>query len=92
MIVFPSEFVKLKYPGYFWNTQNKTLYSIKVGGYLRPLKKYPALKMMTNGIRLDRPAGYNLSVNGVRRFVSEHSLMGIAPKTETEVVDLKPVT
>lgn len=38
-ISFPSGFVALdKYPGYFWNVQERKLYSIKIAGILQPLK------------------------------------------------------
>ncbi len=40
-IEFPQGFVALKkYPGYFWNTEEKKLYSMKVDGILKPLRQY----------------------------------------------------
>jgi hypothetical protein len=32
MVVMPDEFVATRYPGYFWNTDDQKLYSIKVTG------------------------------------------------------------
>ena len=39
MITLPPEFTATKYPGYFWNTRTRSLFSIKVTGVLRPIKK-----------------------------------------------------
>ena len=39
MVSLPREFVATKVPGYFWNTKTKTLFSIKLYGELRELKK-----------------------------------------------------
>ena len=37
MIKFNSKFIALSYPGYFWNTEDEKLYSIKIEGILTPL-------------------------------------------------------
>ncbi len=38
MIKFPTQFVAIRdFPGYFWNTDENCLYSLKIGGVLRPL-------------------------------------------------------
>lgn len=42
MIKFPDEFVATQYPGYFWNVNNRRLYTIKVSGVLQPLRQYSA--------------------------------------------------
>lgn len=63
MITFPPEFVTTKFPGYFWNTRNETLYTIKVTGELRPLQYRP-------GNRWNHfQAGYQVSVKGRRRVL-----------------------
>ena len=36
MLMFPLEFVPVKYPGYAWNVKNSQLYTYKLGS-LRPL-------------------------------------------------------
>jgi hypothetical protein len=61
MVVFPKEFVAIKYPGYFWNTEDKRLYSIKVTGELRPLYLKPAY--------MSHSKGYAVSVKGKKRFL-----------------------
>lgn len=37
MIKCPPNLTATKYPGYFWDVNRQCLYSIKVGGTLRPL-------------------------------------------------------
>lgn len=73
MVTLPSEFVATKFPGYFWNTKDKKLYSIKVSGALRPLafKKPNHWNHMT--------AGYSVSVNGRRRFLAHDLLLKLKP-------------
>ena len=44
MVTLPKDFVATKYNGYFWHLKEQKLYSIKVGGFLRPLKKPPTSK------------------------------------------------
>jgi len=39
MVTLPKDFVATKYDGYFWHLKEQKLYSIKVGGILRPLVK-----------------------------------------------------
>lgn len=38
MVTLPLPFVAISYPGYFWNLSDHQLYSLKVGGVLRPLR------------------------------------------------------
>jgi hypothetical protein len=63
MITFPPEFTALKYPGYFWNTKDQQLYSIKVSGILRPLK-FQRANQYNHGV-----AGYQISVNGRKKHI-----------------------
>ena len=40
MIIFPIEFKAIKgHPGYFFNTTDECVYSIKIGGVLKKLSK-----------------------------------------------------
>ena len=66
MIVFPSDFVKTMYPGYFWNVNTQKLYSIKSG-------KVKELKL-NSGTYPIRPHGqmgphYQVSVEGRKRYL-----------------------
>ena len=65
MINFPAHFIPLKnFPGYFWNDEEKHLYSLKVTGVLRPLSLTAAT--VFNGWNED---GFRISVKGVRRTI-----------------------
>lgn len=66
MVVFPKEFVAIRYPGYFWHTVEKRLYTIKVSGELRPLKFCRGGTFYGKTIE----PGYRVSVQGVRKKVS----------------------
>lgn len=68
MITFPPEFTATKYPGYFWHTTEQKLYSIKIGGVLRPLYLCKANKF-NHGM-----AGYKISVNGKKKYLWESTL------------------
>ncbi len=83
MIIFPSGFCKTKYPGYYWNEMDQKLYSIK-SGVVKPLtltKPYTCWKGTY-------PAGYNLSINGDRKFVSLDMLKKIRYTGAVQVVDI----
>jgi len=69
MVTLPKEFVATKYPGYFWNLTDLKLYSMKVTGILRPLK-FEEANHWNHGV-----AGYKVSVNGKKRYLSESYLL-----------------
>ena len=89
MIVFPKSFVKIKYPGYFWDTDEHILYSIKVTGVLKPLKLQKGFRGYSNGHYVDIPDGYQLSHQGSRRYVSLDYLKALVvqPYTHHELID-----
>jgi hypothetical protein len=62
MITFPDGFVATRFPGYFWNTTDEKLYTMKVTGILRPMQR-------CNPAPNDEhtQASYRVSVNGVRQ-------------------------
>ena len=65
MVTLPPNFMATRFPGYFWNVETRQLYSIKVGGVLRPLKiRKPSV---WNKLRCD---AYPVCVNGERRYLS----------------------
>jgi len=53
MVTLPKEFVATKIPGYFFNIETKKLFSIKVSGELREMKRI-------------RPNYFNHNLNGYR--------------------------
>ena len=68
MVTLPPPYVATKYPGYFWNVNTQTLYSLKVSGVLTELKHHKPNHW--NGwwhYEKGRKGGYKVSVNGHRR-------------------------
>ena len=84
MVTLPIEFVATKYPGYFWNTETQTLFSLKIDGVLKELKLvYPCRFNM-----LPMP-GYRVSVKGRRRYLSIAYLKGLKFQTVYEIIPVK---
>lgn len=73
MVTLPSEFVATKYPGYFWNTRTRRLFTAKLG-VLRELKRSGPNKW--NYFR----DGYKVSHEGVNRFLEYADLLKLQPK------------
>ena len=74
MITFPDGFVATRFPGYFWNTTDEKLYTMKVTGVLRPMRiSYPPLYE-------DDHASYRISVNGVRRRLTTAQIKRALPR------------
>jgi hypothetical protein len=81
-VTFKPEFIATKYPGYFFNTVDEKLYSMKIDGILKPLKfvtpnyfnnlhRRP-IKLL-GGSSVMTEGGYYVSVKGLRRFYAiEH--------------------
>lgn len=74
MVSLPEEFVATWLPGYFWNIDEQKLYSIKIGGILRPLK-LTLPNRWNNGFK-----GYLVSHNGSKKYMKLSSLQTIVPK------------
>ena len=85
MIVFPPEYVKLVYPGYFWNTMNLKLYTIK-GGTLRPLRLRNPYRPEITGVNEKH---YQVSVLGKRRILRLSDLKKIKNRGMIETVDVR---
>ncbi len=85
MIVFPKEFVKTKYPGYFWNVETKELYSIKIGGELRKMSSQHGWYDQKS--RRHIPPGYRVSVKGVYRLLTLAYLSSLTYPNVVEQVD-----
>jgi hypothetical protein len=73
VVTLPNDFVATKYSGYFWHLKEKKLYTLRVSGILRPLKKYPP--NFWNHFRDE----YRVSVEGTRRAVSMEYLKKLVP-------------
>lgn len=72
MVTLPPQFIATKFPGYFWNLNTQTLYSIKVDGILKELK----ISKPNPWNNLVVPA-YRVSVKGKRRYLHKTDLMKI---------------
>ncbi len=72
MVTFPKNFIATKYPGYFWNTENHRLYSIKVSGILHLLASPRKPNRFNHFVE-----GYQVSVNGHKKLLSLYYLRNI---------------
>lgn len=84
MIIFENpNLVKTKYPGYFWDVNEKVLYSIKYGT-LKPLKRLNTAYLNRRGkwYRGTYSEGYSVSVNGNRKILSLSYLNSLKLKNE----------
>lgn len=71
MVTLPLQFVATKYPGYFWNVDTQTLFTMKVTGILRQLKK-------TKGCYFNNYfEGYVVSSLGCRRYLKDSYLKAL---------------
>ena len=82
MVVMPDEFVATRYPGYFWNTDDQKLYSIKVTGELRPLAFQKGFVYYGRQIE----PGYQISVRGQKRTMTLAYLKTLKKTTKREVI------
>lgn len=74
MITFQKPFVATKFPGYFFNTTDEKLYSMKIDGVLKPLKFHKPNQFNHMWRYNDTKGGYYCSVRGQRRFYSIEKL------------------
>lgn len=82
MVTLPKEFVMTRYPGYFWNTHDHKLYSIKVTGELRPL----AFSKGCTIYGTTHMPGYQVSVNGRKRRLTIDYLKTLKATTKKEEI------
>ena len=84
----PERFVKTHWPGYFWDVEEKRLYSIK-SGVLKPLVEQKRLyyKLGWRTVREDAPH-YALSVCGARIKVRTEKLMKLADPGHDQYVEV----
>jgi hypothetical protein len=73
MVTLPPEFVETRLPGYFLNTDNMAVYSIKIDGVLKKIKHIGPNKW--NHYR----SGYRVSHKGQKRWLDDQYLKTIVP-------------
>lgn len=85
MVTLPPEYTATKYFGYFWNTKEQRLYSIKIGGVLRPLKA-------TNPNRWNELPGpaYRVSDKGWKRYLLVSDLKKLTTQDSVIPVEIRP--
>jgi len=83
-MILPIEFAKTRYPGYFWNTESHTLYSLKIGGVLREIKI-----SRPNRFNNYSEPGYRVCVKGKRKFMSLSSLEKLSASLSVDVFPVK---
>lgn len=84
MVILPIEFVKTRYPGYYWNTESQTLYSLKINGVLKEIK----ISRPNHFNNYTQP-GYRVCVKGKRKFMSLSSLQKLTAQLSVEVFPVK---
>jgi hypothetical protein len=83
MVTLEPQFVATKYPGYFFNTQDHKLYSMKVDGVLKPLKFHRPNHFNHLWRYNDTNGGYQVSVKGRKRWLLIEELEAIKPHDAT---------
>lgn len=84
MISLPKEFTSTKYAGYFWNTEDRYVYSIK-SGVLRRIKKTVItsyLRYKFHWLSGNDNFIFTVSCNGAKRILTETYLMSLKLKDE----------
>lgn len=78
MVKLEPQFVATKYPGYFFNTTDHKLYSMKIDGILKPLKFHKP-NHFNNLVywRHHTEGGYQVSVKGRKRWLLIEELKAI---------------
>lgn len=72
MVQLPNNFTAIRFAGYFLNTDNMRLYSIKQSGVLTKIKHYVANPW--------RKSGYTISIKGKPRSVTDEYLQALKEK------------
>jgi|AntRauTorcE11897_2_1112592.scaffolds.fasta_scaffold97749_1 hypothetical protein len=75
MVRLPEKFIATKARGYFFNTENEILYSLKIDGILKPMKL-----LQPNPFNHMREPFFKISVNGNRRSYALSQLRTLAKK------------
>lgn len=84
MITFPEGFIGIRgFSGYFWNSEDRKLYSSKIDGVLKPLKPTIITDKLSRKIyygskgKVDFFPGmivYSVSVSGKRKYLTEKKI------------------
>lgn len=84
MITLPSELKAIRgFPGYFFRESDKQLFSIKIGGVLKPLKHKTSSPLQWN--RFQGFSGWELSKGGIRRNISDDAIAKLLIQEDHQV-------
>ena len=84
MITLPTDLKALRgLPGYFYRESDGSLFSIKIGGVLKPLKHRVCPPMHWN--HLEGFSGWELSVNGRRRLISDSKIKSLIIQEDFQI-------
>jgi hypothetical protein len=79
-VTLPSNFIAMYYSGYFYNLDDCKLYSLKVKGVLKPLKHQKP------SIHNHMEPGYQVSVHGYRRYISDKMIDEAIERSKVKTV------
>jgi hypothetical protein len=84
MITLPSELKAIRgFPGYFFRESDKRVFSIKIGGVLKPLKHKTSPPLAWN--RFQGFSGWELSKDGIRRNFSDEAITKLLIQEDHQV-------
>ena len=84
MITLPSELKAIRgFPGYFYREADKQLFSIKIGGVLKPLKHKTSPPLQWNRFR--GFSGWGLSKGGICRNISDDAIIKLLIQEDHQV-------
>ena len=84
MITLPSELKAIRgFPGYFFRESDKQLFSIKIGGVLKPLKHKTSPPLQWNHFR--GFSGWELSKDCIRRNISDDAIAKLLIQEDHQV-------
>jgi hypothetical protein len=73
MVRLEDGFVKIRYPGYYWNVYTQELWSLKIAGRLRKMKRHGYYGYAPNGKKISFD-GYTLSHKGQQVYINHKTL------------------
>jgi len=90
MVTLPAPYAATKYAGYFFNVEDKKLYSLKIDGILKPLK-FTRPNHFNKMVywRKETRGGYYVSVKGRNRLLLIEDLLEL--KVGNDVIPVKEV-
>lgn len=83
MVKLPDVYAATWYPGYFFHLNTHVLYSLKIDGILKPLKK-----VHPNAFNQIQEPGYRVSYQGKRKFMPMSKLIAFTKDHRDQVHEI----